>query len=480
MKRGFALTLLIAILVFGAFLRITNIHDESLWLDEGITYYNSTADGYGGVWDKTAKLDQSPPGYYFFMHTYLEIFGENEFGFRLIPLVFGVLSILFLYLMIAEMFEREVGLFAALILAINPFHIGFSVESRMYVMLSLFALIAFYSLYKAMKSKGLGIGWWVSFILSCIVGTYTHNFFFFVLLALAFIFILLMFNSERSFGKFLLGLLSAALVVIAYLPWLDNFLKQLDVERYWMATNSLSNLKEYFLDFSNGNSYLLLGLIGLSLIGLVWTFFRYKNADYGKVIYAAFSLLIFIVIGIGAPLIYSLSFEPIMKIRYMVYILPVWIGLVSLGIFAIRRLNIVFAGFIVLVITYTWMPWQSSAYPIELGEDYRGLVDVVLEDPAPVVVHTPSIAHVINFYNRGRFDLIPFPFSDDLNEYNIGEDDKSKFRELIRDYQKFYLVITHSHEEPHGLLYVWSDGFCTSSYEINVEGMEVYFFEGCT
>ncbi len=100
MNKGLALIILITILVFGSFLRLLHINDESLWLDEGITYYNSSGESYSEVWDKTADLDQSPPFYYFIMHTYLEIFGENEFGFRLIPVIFGILSILFLLLVL--------------------------------------------------------------------------------------------------------------------------------------------------------------------------------------------------------------------------------------------------------------------------------------------------------------------------------------------------------------------------------------------
>jgi uncharacterized membrane protein len=472
MKKGLALTFLIAILVFGAFLRLNHLNDSSLWLDEGITYYNSTAESYAGVWDKTAELDQSPPGYYFITHTYLEIFGENEFGFRLIPLVLGVLSILFLYLLMAAMFDRESGLLAAFLLAANPFHIGFSTESRMYVLLGLFALMGLYFLYKALKSEEVGWIYWLLFILSCIFGLYTHNFFAFVLLAFAFIFLLLIWASEKRLAKFFLGIGSAALVVVCYLPWLPNFLKQMEVERYWMAPNTASNLKEYFLDFSNGNSYILIGFLVLSAIGVIWA--MYKNSFL-----APLSLVLFLIVGIGAPLTYSLTFEPIMKIRYMVFLVPFWLGLVALGLNAVRKLSLVIQTAIIVLVIYTWVPWQASAFPIEYGEDYRGLVEVVLENPAPVVVHSPSITHVINFYNKGRFDVMPFPFSDDLNEYNIDEDDKSKYRDLTSGLESFYLVITHSHENPHGLLYVWSDEFCDSSVGIDVQGMEVYHFDGC-
>ncbi len=479
MRKGYLLILLIAILVIGTFFRLYHINDESLWLDEGITYYNSTAEDLGGVWDKTAELDQSPPFYYFVMHGYLEGFDENEFGFRLIPLIFGILTILFLYLLVSAMFEEEVGLYAAGLLAILPFHIGFSIESRMYGLLALEAVMAFYFLYKAMVTEKRGYGWWVFFILTSVIGLYTHNFFMFVLLALGFVYLLLVVESENRFGKFLMGFLSFLLIVFAYLPWLPNFLNQLKVDRYWMAENSLSEMKDYFLDFASGNEYVLIGFLSLSAVGIFWSFFRFRSLDYRKGVFGMWAMLLFLIVSLGAPLIYSLIFDPILKIRYVIYLVPIFIGLTGVGIYALRRFSIVFPILIFGVCAYLLVPWQASAYPVEIQEDYRGLVEKVLEKPAPIVPHSPSIAHVINFYGGERLDVYPFPYSDDLREYNIDETFKEKFLDLVKEYAAFYLVVTHTHENPPGLLYIWSDEKCENGYKIDVSGMELYYFEEC-
>jgi uncharacterized membrane protein len=479
MKKGLVLCILVGVLALGAFLRLNHLNDESLWLDEGITYYNSTGESYEAVWDKVAELDQSPPLYYFIMHTYLEVIGENEFGFRLIPLIFGILTILFLYLLIGAMFDEEAGLFAAFLLAVNPFHIGFSIESRMYGLMALEALMGFYFLYKAMYSGGRGYDWWLFFIGICIAGVYTHNFFFFVLLGFVFVYLLFLVGSEKKLGKFLMGIFSALVVVIAYIPWIINLTKQLSVERYWMAPNSWWDVKDYFLDFSNGSMYLLVGFLLLSVLGGAWTFFRRKVIDYKEAIIAAWALVIFVIIGMCAPLVYSLIFEPIMKIRYMIYLVPFFMGLAGLGIYAVRRFSMIFSCFILIGVVYVFIPWQASAYPVEIGEDFRGLVEIVNEKNASVVVHTPSIAHVINFYNVRGVEIIPFPNTDDLTLYNIDESDKSEFHKAIRGLPEFVLVVTHTHEDPHGLLYLWSDASCDESYEIGVEGMEVYYFSGC-
>ena len=470
---------MIGVLVLGAVLRINHLNDESLWLDEGITYYNSSAESFEGVWDKTARLDQSPPGYYFLMHEYLDIFGENEFGFRLVSVVFGVLSILFLYLLIAAMFNRDMAIIAAALLAINSFHIGFSMEARMYVLLSLEALMGFYFLYKALSHEARGYLWWGLFTASSIAGFYTHTFYFFVFLALAIIFFAFLALEEKKTGKFFMGLLSALLTVIAFLPWVPSFLNQLSVERYWIGPNSLADIKLYFIDFANGDPILFWLFLALAVLGIVWRFISKRPIDFNKKRIFTFCLISFVLIGIGIPLLYSRFLEPILKIRYVVYIVPIWMSLVALGIYSLRRLNLAFPIIILALITYLSAPWQAPAYPIEFGEDFRALAAVVNDRPTPVVVHTPSIAHIINFYNEADFDVRPFPYSDDLTEYNFDETAKNKFLDLVKDYDSFYLVVSHTHENPPGLLMVWSDGICKENKEIEIDGMDVWLFNKC-
>lgn len=479
MSRGAVFILLVAILTFGAFIRLEYIHESSMWLDEGITYYNSGPNTYGGVWDRVSRLDQSPPGYYFFMHTYREYFADTEFNFRVTSVVFGVLSILFLYLLISAIFNEEAGVFAAFLLAINPFHIGFSVETRMYVLLGLEGLMAFYFLYKALDTEGRGYMWWILFTIISIAGLYTHNFFLFILAGLLVVHFLIWLFAKKKFGKLLLGLLSGLIALIVYAPWLPNFLKQLDVSRYWIEENGFSDTRDYFLDFANQNVYVLWGLIVLGLFGIAWTVFRRYSVDYQKNILGILALLFFLLIGFGAPLAYSLIYEPILKLRCVVYVVPIFLGIASLGIYALRRFSVIFPILLLGAAAYFWMPWQVSAYPLELGEDYRGVVAHIAENPAPVVVHSPSIAHVINFYNQGRFDVHPFPPTDDLTEFSFDGGFKSRYRNFTVDFEEYYLVTSHSHEQPHGLLFVWSDAYCEEFEGWVFENIKVIYFSKC-
>ncbi|MBI4975629.1 glycosyltransferase family 39 protein [Candidatus Peregrinibacteria bacterium] len=479
MNKGIIFTVLIGIVFVGTFLRLNHINDNSLWLDEGITYYNSSGKNYSEVWDKTRRLDQSPPAYYFIMHTYLDLFGENEFGFRLIPLIFGVLSILFLYFLISEMFSREAGLIAAGLLAINPFHIGFSIESRMYVLLSLEGLIAFYLTYKAVSHEKNNYVYWLLFSLVSILGLYTHNFYLFILAGTAFSFFFLLIGAKKKLEKFLSGIVSLFLIFLGYLPWFFNLLYQLKVERYWLAENSISDLKSYFLDFVNQNNYVFIGFLVLSCIAFIWALIRRKPATHKKNLLNIVAMSVFIIFGIGLPLGYSLFFSPILKIRYAVYLLPFWLGIISVGIYSFKRMTWLIPILIFGLFIYLLKPWQMPKYPTEIGENYRGLVDIVLKKQAPIIVHSPSITHVINFYNKGRISVKPFPNTDDLRTFDVSRSLESEFKSSVKGLKSFYLAITHSHEKPMGLLVNWSNELCDQSVKIDVKGINLYYFDEC-
>ncbi|MBL4694548.1 glycosyltransferase family 39 protein [Candidatus Gracilibacteria bacterium] len=474
MKKSLALTILVAILAVGGLLRVLHLNNESLWLDEGVTYYNSGAEDLSGVWDRVSDLDQSPPGYYMVMHYVQKVFGESERAFRLVSVVFGLLSIMFLYLLMAEAFSKEASLIAAFLLAVHPFHIGFSMEARMYVLLSLEALMGFYFLWKSMHAvKRKSYLWWGLFVLSSVAGIYTHNFYFFVLLAFALIFLLLLASVKNRSFQLLLGGMAAVTTIVLYLPWLDNLFYQLGVERYWLAEVEWSELADYYLNFADWNLFLMFGGYFLIVLGAAWVIYKKKK------MLAYLCFLVFILAGLVVPMAYSVYFEPVLKIRYVVYILPILLGLVALGMDVMRKVHPVFVVLMMIAFVSVTSPQDLADYPAEFGEDFRAIVEVIENDPAEVIVHTPSLAHVMNFYGSDSFQIRPYPESDDLREYAVGASDKKAFQKHVAGLDGFYLVISHSHEKPGGLLEIWSDELCQSFEELDANGMRVWRVKGC-
>ncbi|MBS3751866.1 MAG: glycosyltransferase family 39 protein [Anaerolineales bacterium] len=163
--------------------------------------------------------DVHPPGYYLSFWGWMRIFPKSILSARLFSVVFGLASVLVIYLVGTELFSKKVGYTAAGLMAVAPFHVHYSQEIRMYSMLGFFLLLATYSMLKAIsKEKWF---WWVSFALSSTLAQYTHN--------LAIIYLVLLALSPLFFRKkkFLIHTFVASLgSLLLYIPWLSHLLSQ--------------------------------------------------------------------------------------------------------------------------------------------------------------------------------------------------------------------------------------------------------------
>ena len=142
---------LFLIILLGFSLRFYNLAKESLWFDEI----------YGGILPAKQSItyllnpDISLPvsTYHIILHYWMQIFGQSEFSVRFPALIFGVLSIFVIYKLGKVIFNQEIGLLSALILAISPFQIHYSQEARPYSLLMLLSLVSVYYFVKFIKSS---------------------------------------------------------------------------------------------------------------------------------------------------------------------------------------------------------------------------------------------------------------------------------------------------------------------------------------
>jgi uncharacterized membrane protein len=95
--------------------------------------------------------DFHPIGHYFILWFWGRIFGFSEVAIRMPSVLFGVITIYILYLLGKEIFSRKVGLIAALLLAVNPLHIYYSQEARVYSFACLAVALNIYLFYKLIK-----------------------------------------------------------------------------------------------------------------------------------------------------------------------------------------------------------------------------------------------------------------------------------------------------------------------------------------
>ncbi|MEJ0097928.1 MAG: glycosyltransferase family 39 protein [Bauldia sp.] len=131
--------LVLAITALAAVLRFHALGEDSLWRDEA----SSWLEAHGSLADiltATAR-DNYPPLHNLLLAVSMHFFGDREWALRLPSAILGVLNVLALYWVGSTVGGRLAGLFAALFLALSPFHVWYSQEARMYTLLALAATL---------------------------------------------------------------------------------------------------------------------------------------------------------------------------------------------------------------------------------------------------------------------------------------------------------------------------------------------------
>lgn len=157
------------ILVLGGFLRLYRISDYMTFLgDEGrdVLVVHDILHGNLTLLGPTASVGGffMGPVYYYFMAPFLWIFNYDPVGPAVMVGLFGVATILLIYILGSIFFGRTAGLFAALFYAISPLAIAYSRSSWNPNLMPFFTTLLIITLYFAVK-KNNGILFLISGII---------------------------------------------------------------------------------------------------------------------------------------------------------------------------------------------------------------------------------------------------------------------------------------------------------------------------
>lgn len=179
MKNNLIIFLIIILAFFLRIYKITSIPPSLNW-DETSIGYNAYSilktgrDEWGqfmpvhfksfGEYKLPAQIYASIPA--------IAIFGLNEFGVRITPVVYGTLSILLLYLLVQELYKRkEISLISAFLLAVSPWHIQLTRASFESSFSLFWFLMAVLFLIKGLKDKK----WLIVSMIPFVISVYTYN-----------------------------------------------------------------------------------------------------------------------------------------------------------------------------------------------------------------------------------------------------------------------------------------------------------------
>ncbi|MDO8619127.1 MAG: glycosyltransferase family 39 protein [Candidatus Daviesbacteria bacterium] len=396
------------ILLLGLTLRLINLN-QSLWLDEAITVQAIFNNNLIDLITKFSLADFHPPLHYILLWFWGRIFGFSEISLRTPSVIFGVLTILFVYLLAKELFNKKTALIAGLLLSLAPLHIYYSQEARMYSLATFAVTLSFYFLELLLqKRKFASLGYTLSLVLILYC-----DYLVYLVLPAQLIFILW---SRRDFFKQVL--LSQVILIIFLIPWLPIFLQQLKNGKEvaillpaWSEIVGGNSIKNFGLLFTKTilgrisfDNKVIYGLI-VAITGLVYSLLAYLSL---KKINNQIKLLICWII---VPMILALSLSlsvPVFSYFRMLFILPGFYLFVAVGVAQLPKkylipalaflvlADLLFLGIFYLNPKFQREDWRLAVSSVE--KKVSGDEVILFEDnniPPPFVYYSKNTAQVL-------------------------------------------------------------------------------------
>ena len=374
---GLALVLIVA-----AGLRFYNLDGTSIWYDEAVSWEQASRPFFRMI--AATSHDNYPPLHNIILNVTITFFGDSETALRAPSALLGVANVYLLYELGAVLWDRTTGLFAALLLALSGFHIGYSSEARMYTLLAFTATLFVLTVVRALRSPNWGI-----LGASAAAGTallYSHVYGSFVFVGVN-LFILMAFIARA--GWLAVGwrswLATQAIAAIVFLPWLvvwdaapaamHGIARGVD----WIPKPTSQFLLQT-LESVAGSPRLLLILVGLAALpfidfaairsfsseALTGRPIRTKTQHWLRLEWQNGIILVWLIAPLLAGYLISLSIHPMLLPRYLICSLPAFLLLAAAGLTSITRTSrhSKFAmGVALLVIVAIHIPEYSNLTP---------------------------------------------------------------------------------------------------------------------
>jgi mannosyltransferase len=382
---------IILILAFG--LRLISIN-QSLWLDEAANVVGSTQYSFWLFLTKYTLGDFHPPVYFAILWIWDHIFGISELSVRLPSVIFAVATVYLVFLIGKKIWNHNVGLLAALLLAISPLQLYYSQEARMYSFAAFAVALSFYFLLKIFEDKKYI--WWYGLSVGLVLyADYVAYLIIPVQLFYCF------WKEKKSFRTVFLGQLIGLLTL---LPWLLIFPSQL--------------LNGRSLEQAVPGWRVAVGGTGIKDLGLVWVKLLIGRISFeSKFLYAGIILLVSIFYGfivcklrskkdlliwswfvLPIALAFLLSFIiPVLSYFRLVYITSAWVLLLAAGFSQVKKRYQPLAIILVVIINFIFCGIYLFN-PTFHREDWKGMVSFLDKEG--------SAQNIVLLENNG----IPAPF----------------------------------------------------------------------
>ena len=315
------------IFLFGVLLRVYNLNFEDYWFDEQAGFWVADPSiSLSETLERSKELDRGTHLVFnLILKTFFYVLGYDPSIGRILPLIFGVLSIPALSYLSFQINNNKSFLLTAIISSINFYLISYSQETRLYSLVffvSILNIIFFFKIYDLKdlnKSKFL---FSILYILFTVLGTCLHIFFFIIIFS-QIIFLLVNYIFKKRIILFEIFIIFISICIYLFFMF-DSLLLQMGIKEFWIQQVSLEFFYNFFFSRFFGSK--IMGLIYL----IILLYLIYSNRVSIFKYNSKFLLLIFILFfSYFIPLVYSIFQKPILIDRYIIFILVPIIILIS-------------------------------------------------------------------------------------------------------------------------------------------------------
>ncbi len=153
------------------------LHDLGRWdltFDEAASIWIARKPPLEMIRYLLGAFHEHPPFYYLSLWAWTQAAGQGEFALRFWSVLPGVLSVPLITIWLRRLTGRGVGLLAAFLLAVSPFHVYYSQDARMYALVGAVALLSLICFDRILKDGRRR--WWIGWGAATLIGLSTHYF----------------------------------------------------------------------------------------------------------------------------------------------------------------------------------------------------------------------------------------------------------------------------------------------------------------
>ena len=382
---------LLAIFLVGLFLRLYGLGEHKYWYDEIITLNLANHESLESI-----ISGGRPPLYLVFAHLWIGSLGTSEDVTRLLSIIFGVSSIILIYLVAKTLFNRNVGLLSAFFMSVSNFQIYYSQEIRYYSLYEFLTLVSFYFYIRFLKSKSnVQL---LLYVLSTALLYYSHDFAVYIIAAQN-LYVLLKFKTLRAIipkwfmSQFVLFLLIAPRFIGIFTNKAigEGGPNWISAPNIWLPLGTISDFMGLKLGFPESMSLVFVA-IAVLFVGAIIYFLIIGKDNWMKSLKQLTSdfksdwnlnswtilVVLWLFVPIALTLLFSVIFKPMYVNRYLICSAPACYILVS---FFLTKLNkvipiaVILAAYIILI-----SPGLYTYLTKPIREDWTEVISYIQEN----------------------------------------------------------------------------------------------------